>query len=195
MADLRVERGEEKRARLVTGARDVLHRNGVEKTTLADIAQASDIQLGTVYYHFKTKDDLVQAAVDAHIADMRGMLTSFERHRTPKARLKALLHALASQRLVLADHGCPHGSLCSELDKRGDALSQHAAQLIQLPIDWSERQFRELGRRDARDLAVAFLASYHGIALITNTLRDPDLMTREARRLERWIESLSHQAD
>lgn len=185
-----VERGVAKRARLVAGARDVLHRNGVENTTLADIAAASDIQLGTVYYHFKTKDDLVEAAIDAHLAEMRAMLESFEKKSTPKSRLKALLHALADQRLLVAEHGCPHGSLCSELDKRGDALSRHAAKLIQMPIDWSEQQFRELGRRDARDLAVAFLASYHGIALITNTLRDPDLMARETRRLERWIDSI-----
>lgn len=190
MTNSPVERGEAKRARLVAGARDTLHRNGVEKTTLADIAAASDIQLGTVYYHFKTKDDLVTAAVDAHLADMRAMLASFETKSTPKARLKALLHALADQRFIVAENGCPHGSLCSELDKRGDALSRHAADLIRVPIDWSEKQFRELGRRDARDLAVALLAAYHGIALITNTLRDPALMARETRRLERWIDSL-----
>ena len=53
------------------------------------------------------------------------------------------------------------------------------------------RQFRLLGRRDARDLAVALIASYQGIALLTNTFRDPELMAREARRLERWIDSLA----
>jgi hypothetical protein len=62
---------------------------------------------------------------------------------------------------------------------------------MKLPIDWAERQFRDLGRRDARDLAVALIASYQGIALLTNAFRDPDLMTREARRLERWIDSLA----
>jgi TetR/AcrR family transcriptional regulator, transcriptional repressor for nem operon len=48
-----------------------------------------------------------------------------------------------------------------------------------------------MGRRDARDLAVALIATYQGIALITNTLRDPELMTREGKRLERWIDSLA----
>jgi hypothetical protein len=54
-----------------------------------------------------------------------------------------------------------------------------------------DQQFRAIGRRDARDLAVALIAAYQGISLITNTFRDPELMTREARRLERWIDSLS----
>ena len=63
--------------------------------------------------------------------------------------------------------------------------------MLRLPIDWAEQQFRLMGRRDARDLAVAMIASYEGIALLTNTFRDPDLMTREERRLERWIDSLA----
>ena len=81
------------------------------------------------------------------------------------------------------------GSLCSELDKRADRLD--CGRLLELPIDWAERQFRLIGRRDARDLAVALMASYQGIALLTNTFRDPELMSREARRLERWIDSLA----
>ena len=39
-----------------------------------------------------------------------------------------------------------------------------------MPIAWAEAQFRALGRRDARELAVALIASYQGIALLTNTL-------------------------
>ena len=60
------------------------------------------------------------------------------------------------------------------------------------PIAWIEQQFKAMGRRDARDLAFALLASYEGIALLTNTFRDPELMIREGRRLERWIDSLDH---
>src|ERR1700737_326584 len=74
----------DKRQRLVEGARLVLHQQGVEKTTLADIAQAADVPVGNVYYYFKTKDELVQAAIDAHAHDIQTMLASFGRHRTPK---------------------------------------------------------------------------------------------------------------
>ena len=98
---------------------------------------------------------------------------------------------LTDQRELVAVSGCPQGSLCSELDKRGGELAGECAQLMAIPIDWVEKQFREMGRRDARDLAVALIASYQGIALLTNTFRDPDLMVREGRRLERWIDSLA----
>jgi len=62
---------------------------------------------------------------------------------------------------------------------------------MHMPVAWIEQQFKAMGRRDARDLAFALLASYEGIALLTNTFRDPELMVREGRRLERWIDSLA----
>ena len=94
------------------------------------------------------------------------------------------------QRDLAARYGCPQGSLCSELDKRDDGLDRSCAVLIRLPIDWAELQFRSMGRRDARDLAVALIAAFQGAALLTNTFRDPQLLVRQSRRLERWIESL-----
>jgi TetR/AcrR family transcriptional repressor of nem operon len=94
------------------------------------------------------------------------------------------------QRDLAARYGCPQWSLCSELDKRDDDLAGAAAELMRVPIAWAEKQFRAMGRRDAGDLALALIASYQGISLLTNTLRDPELMAREGRRLERWIDSL-----
>jgi AcrR family transcriptional regulator len=180
-----------KRARLVAGAREVIHRQGVEKTTIADIAQAAHVPVGNVYYYFKTKDELVAAAIDGHAGDVRALLDSLESGRSPQARLKALIRELTAHRDLAARYGCPLGSLCSELDKRPDGLNATCAQLLELPIDWAERQFRLMGRRDARDLAVALMASYQGIALLTNTFREPQLMARESRRLERWVDSLA----
>ena len=190
MTDSELGRQPGKRERLVAGAREVIHQQGVEKTTIADIALAAEVPVGNVYYYYKTKDELVVAAIDSHARDVDAMLDSLERHRTPQARLKALVRALTDRRELAASYGCPLGSLCSELDKRDDGLDRACAQLLQAPIAWAEQQFTALGRRDAHDLAIALIASYQGIALLTNTFRDPELMTREARRLERWIDSL-----
>jgi TetR/AcrR family transcriptional regulator, transcriptional repressor for nem operon len=179
-----------KRERLVEGAREVLHAQGVERTTLADIAQAADVPVGNVYYYFKTKDELVEAVLASRIDDVHAALAMLEQHRTPKARLKAFVRMLTAHAEETAQYGCPQGSLCSELDKRDDGPVQLCAELMRTPIDWAEEQFRAMGRRDARELAVALIASYQGIALLTNTFRDPKLMAQEGRRLERWIDSL-----
>ena len=120
-----------KRDRLVAGARETIYRQGVEATTIADIAEASDVPVGNVYYYFKSKDELVAAAIDSYAQDSRERLSQLE------------------------------------------------------------QQFKAMGRRDALDLAFALLASYEGTALLANTFRDPELMIREGRRLERWIDSLA----
>jgi len=114
-----------------------------------------------------------------------------QQHRTPRARLKGLVRLLVSQSDRVVLYGCPRGSLCSELEKQDNDLARACAELLRTPIDWVERQFKAMGRSDARDLAFALLASYQGIALFANTFRDPALMVREGRRLERWIDSLA----
>jgi AcrR family transcriptional regulator len=180
-----------KRERLVAAAREVMHQQGVERTTLADIAQTADVPLGNVYYYFKTKDDLIAAMIEDRLHDLEAALRSLERHRTPRARLKAFIKLFFGHPEVAARYGCPAGSLSSELGKREDPAARASARLLQLPIGWLEKQFSELGRPDAPELAIALMSSYEGAALLTNTLRDPKLMTTESRRLERWIDSLS----
>jgi TetR/AcrR family transcriptional regulator, transcriptional repressor for nem operon len=183
-------RAARKRERLIDGARAIIHAQGVEGTTLADIAQAAEVPLGNVYYYFKTKDELIEAVIASRRQDVQDALEALESHRTPKARLKAFVRMLVGQADLAARYGCPEGSLCSELDKREDGPGCSCAELMRVPIDWAERQFRAMGRRDARELAVALIASYQGVALLTNTFRDPQMMVQEGRRLERWIDSL-----
>jgi TetR/AcrR family transcriptional regulator, transcriptional repressor for nem operon len=179
-----------KRARLIAAAAETIYAAGVEKTTLADIAAAAGIPLGNVYYYFKTKDALVQAVVEAHLAEARTMLAAIDNaHQTPRERLKALFGALAQQSDLIARYGCPHGSLCQELGKRADGTPA-AAELMREPVEWAERQFAAMGRPDARDLAVQVIARYQGTALLTSAFRDPGLMEAEARRVAQWIDTL-----
>ncbi|MFD3553302.1 TetR/AcrR family transcriptional regulator [Streptomyces goshikiensis] len=181
-----------KRERLANAAAQVLHEQGVATTTLADIARAADVPVGNVYYYFKTKDQLVEAAIDAHARSLRQLLSALDALPAPQDRLKALLGGWVEQREVTARYGCPTGTLASELDKRADGLDANVAEVMRVLLDWAERQFRAMGRADdARELAVALIAAYQGISLLTNTFRDPELMASEGRRLERWIDSLA----
>ncbi|GIH97409.1 TetR/AcrR family transcriptional regulator [Planobispora siamensis] len=180
-----------KRERLAAAAVRILHEQGVEKTTLADIAKAAEVPVGNVYYYFKTKDQLIEAAIEAHRRDLGEMTASLDRLPTPQERLKALLNGWVEQRELAARFGCPTGTLASELDKRDDGLDRAIADVMRALLDWAELQFREMGRDDSRELAVALIAAYQGISLLTNTFRDPELMAVEGRRLERWIDSLA----
>ena len=186
-----IEQRPGKRGRLVAAATQLLHQQGIERTTLADIAKAADVPAGNVYYYFKTKDEVIAAVIEAHAQQIKTTLAAIDtRHRSPKSRLKAFVREFTAQGELVAQHGCPLGSLCSELGKRVRQPGFAEAGLMRLLIDWAEKQFRSLGRRDAHDLAVDLLAAYEGNALLANTLRDPSVLSRAARRLDHWIDEL-----
>jgi AcrR family transcriptional regulator len=183
-----------KRERLASAAADVFHRQGVERTTLSDIAQAADVPLGNVYYYFKTKDQLVEAALGAHRDQLADITTALDQLPDPAARLKALIAGWVGQREVAARYGCPFGTLATEIDKREDGpegLDRTAATVLRALIDWAREQFRQLGRADADELAVALVAAYQGMSVLANALRDPEVMTVQGRRLEEWIDTLA----
>ena len=181
----------DKRERLVAAAGQVLHEQGVEKTTLADIAHAADVPVGNVYYYFKTKDELVEAAIEAQLAGLRAWTAELEQLPDPADRLKALVGGWAEQRDRTAAHGCPTGSLASELNKRGDGPDRAAAHAIRVLVEWVAAQFRQLGREDADEQAVSLVADYQGASLLANTFRDPDLMSSQMNRLLRRIDGLA----
>jgi TetR/AcrR family transcriptional regulator, transcriptional repressor for nem operon len=191
MANSAGKTGGGKRERLVESATGLIHEQGVHRTTLADVAGRADVPLGNVYYYFKSKDELVGAVLDGYRVEAAALIQGFERHRSPQARLKALVRNWADMRDAVARHGCPMGTLCAELDKDDRGRDREAAAVIGLIIDWAESQYRQLGRSDARDLAVALFAGIQGAALLANTFRDPAILTRQGRLLERSIDALT----
>ena len=176
--------------RLVTSAADLMHRQGVPVTTLAQVAQAADVPPGNVYYYFKAKDDLVRAVIQARTEQIHGLISAADKRRTPAAALKALLRSWADMREIVASYGCPIGTLCADLDRRGDDIATEATGLLRLLLDWSAAKFRLMGRRDADDLAVALVGGVEGAALLSHSLRDAELMHTRMRAMERWVDSL-----
>ena len=77
------------------------------------------------------------------------------------------------------------------LDKSASGLGRNGAEVLSLIIDWAEGQFRQIGRHDARDLALALFSGIQGAALLANTFRDPEILRGQTRQLERWIDSLT----
>ena len=181
----------DKRERLIASAVELVYRDGVERPTLAQIAEAAGVPAGNVYYYFKTKDELIEAVVESRATEVTALLATLDRRRTPAARLKALAGNWMEFREIVADRGCPLGSLSVELVDHGDGLEQQAAKLFGPLIDWSEAQFRELGVRNPRDQALTLISTVQGAALLSSTLSDVDILSSQVHRLERWIDSLA----
>jgi TetR/AcrR family transcriptional repressor of nem operon len=180
-----------KRERLIASAIELFHQHGIEATTLAQIAEHADVPLGNVYYYFKTRDELLAAVIESRAAMVRDVLAGLDQRRTPKARLKGLTEMWTGDAGDIAENGCPMGSLCYELNNKHDELAGRAADLLRTVVEWTERQFRELGVRDPAGTALTFHARIQGAVLLSNTFGDAPLLKQEVRRLERWIDELT----
>lgn len=192
MADSTTRPG--KRERLICAAADLMHSQGVQRTTLAQVAEGADVPPGNVYYYFKTFDDLVDAVIDVRLEEVRANLARLDQRRTPRSRLKGLAALWHDSAEVVAVSGCPIGSLSSELNKFHDQSAEHATALLRTVLDFIERQFRELGRRDAAALAITMMSRIQGAALLANTFGDADVLVAEVRRVERWIDEVASAA-
>jgi TetR/AcrR family transcriptional repressor of nem operon len=180
-----------KRERLIASAAELCHRQGLERPTLAEIADAADVPPGNVYYYFKTKDELIEAVIDARAAEVRELLATLGRRRSPAARLKALAHNWVEARQLVANEGCPLGTLSVDANNHGDGIDRQAAKLFSDLVDWSAEQFHEMGVRDARDQALSLLSTVQGAAILSSAFHDPEILVDQVRRLERWIDSLA----
>ena len=189
MNDLAARPG--KRERLIAAAAELVHSRGVERTTLAQVAELADVPPGNVYYYFKSFADLIDAVIECHRTEIRTLLTSLDERRTPKARLKGLAENWMDAADMVATSGCPLGGLWSELNKLHDRTTDHAAVMLRELLEFIERQFRELGRRDPGGLALTMMARIQGAALMTNTLGDPAILRSEVRRIERWLDEVT----
>ncbi len=181
-----------KRDRLIEAAKIMFYQQGVTGTTLADIAQRAQIPLGNVYYHFRTKEALVEAVIQAHLQELQSLFAQLDRQPDPRQRLLGLLAAERASEHALARYGCPHGSLSQELNKEDGQPANIAVRLLQSYLDWAATQFRLLGKdaEEAKDFAMDLISSLQGTFLLTNSFRSPELLERKLQRLATWLRTL-----
>ena len=60
LAPERIRKGERTRTRILDAAADVLARKGYAAATLTEIASVAKMQAGSLYYHFDSKDAIVE---------------------------------------------------------------------------------------------------------------------------------------
>jgi AcrR family transcriptional regulator len=185
-------KGEKTRSDIVDCARQLFYEHGYDGTSFSDIVDASGLVRGNIYHYFKTKDDILVAVIDQHLADYRAVLTQWERESNdPKIRLLAFVEMITGRKADLVKYGCPIGTLNSELAKDRRDLQQAARALFDLFRDWLSARFRELGKTaDADTLALHLLGRAQGIAVISHIYRDAKLLQSETRLLQDWINQL-----
>jgi AcrR family transcriptional regulator len=179
------------RDHIVEAADQLFYRQGYEHTSFADIAGVVKISRGNFYFHFKSKDEILDAVINRRLADTRAMLDKWEiEGGTPADRIKSFIHILIANRADIKRYGCPVGTLCSELGKLNHAARPEANELFTLFRTWLRRQFVLLGReQDADALAMHILARSQGVATLASSFQDEDFIRQEVEQMCAWLDA------
>ncbi|MBE0530681.1 MAG: TetR/AcrR family transcriptional regulator [Rhodospirillales bacterium] len=178
------------RDHIIEAADRLFYRQGYEHTSFSDIADVVRISRGNFYYHFKTKDEILGAVIEARLANTQRMLDRWEAEgKTPADRIRSFIHILIANRADIKRYGCPVGTLCGELAKLGHASQGEANKLFTLFRVWLSRQFVLLGREaDADALAMHLLARSQGVATLASAFHDETFIKQEVRQMDDWLE-------
>ena len=65
-----MKRPNEMRERILTSVEELIATRGVNNFSLRDICDYLYISTGSLYYHFKTKDDIIMAIINKHFTEL-----------------------------------------------------------------------------------------------------------------------------
>lgn len=167
----------ETRRRVVKAAASAMRRLGPDRVSVAEIMGEVGLTHGGFYAHFKSKDALVGAAVEAAFAQSRRRLSTLARHADPEVLLAGLVDFYVS-----ADHrdhperGCPIALLSSDIPRQGaparEAFDTGVHGLIEIIAT------RLKGGEERLGLAGSLLAEMAGAVALSRAVSDPELSDR-----------------
>ncbi len=174
-------RGAATRERILSVASDLMYVQGVGGTSLDDVIEASGTGKSQLYHYFSDKDALVGEVVDTQI---ERVLTDQEPHLRRLDSFRGLERwrdaVVAGNRARRGAHGCPLGSLASELADQSETARRA---LVRGFERW--QSFFRVGLERMRDkgdldpaadpiaLAVGLLSALQGGLLLSQATRDP----------------------
>lgn len=186
-------RRNDKRVRLVEAARTLFHRQGVNVTTLANIASLANVPLGNVYYYFQSKDAIIKAVIELRKKQVHDTLSAIQTQTTdPRERLVALLNLDHETLQDAVEYGDSLGGLCQELSKESSEIASSAASIMEDVINWCAQQFEGMGKTvdHAKQYALSLISNIQGSRLLGLTFKNPDYITRQQEYLIQWIRAL-----
>ena len=87
-------KGEQTKARILETALTLFRERGYEETTMRAIADRAGVALGSAYYYFRSKEQLIQAFYGrTHEEHLLACAPILARERQLKARLRGVMHA------------------------------------------------------------------------------------------------------
>lgn len=190
------------REKIIQAAMELFWLKGYNSTSIADLLSRTQLNSGSLYYAFPSKQDVLIGVLEAYRDGIEAMLLepAWSQVSDPIEKIFALL---ASYRAMIVDsdcaYGCPIGSLALELHEPDPPVR---ALLAQNFAQWTaaiERCLAEAGKRlpkriDKRALAQFVLTTMEGGVMQARTHRDVAYFDRAVKQLRVHFELLEKTA-
>lgn len=191
------EKSEATRQQIIEATDDLLYHKGFNLMSFSDIATASGVPRGNLYYYFKTKDEVLSAVIEYRLLNMKDMLASWTQDiSSPLERLMRFSVIPLNELKNVTRYGCPMGSLTTELGKSQQNLRNVAKRQLDLFLDWLTLQFQLMApKEDAAGLAQHLLVRSQGISTLAQTYESPELVQREVAAVGDWLQEIAARAE
>jgi TetR/AcrR family transcriptional repressor of nem operon len=198
-------KGELTRQRVIEQAAPVFNQRGYWGCSLRDLMNATGLEKGGIYHHFRDKDDLAAAAFD-HNVELMGtrIRAALAGHRLALDRLRAVLEVY---RGFVVDPpflgGCPIMNAATDSDDTHPML-RHKVQeaMARLRDDTIARVVaRGVERGELKadtepgTVATVVVSTLEGALMLCHLYDDPAPMTVATDHLDRYLTSLSEEAN
>jgi len=177
----KVDVADERRAHIMQAALTCFTRRGYNNTTMDDIAAKSGLSKGTLYWYFKSKDDLFAAAIRSFLMDVgEGAVAALEQCTTASDKLCALAQSAANLSKKVEGFFSLFLEFWASSPRREEAGQLWVGLLTQykdVVVEVIEEGVRngEFKPVDAEQLVWALLAAYDGLAAYIMLIPDMDL--------------------
>ncbi|MCM8561647.1 TetR/AcrR family transcriptional regulator [Pseudomonas shahriarae] len=158
--------------RIIKEASVRFRRDGIGATGLQPLMKALNLTHGGFYAHFKSKNELVEKALQAASAELDAHCAMLFNQERP---LEAFIDSYLSEwHHTSPDQGCPLPTMSSELGQRGQQ-----SPTTDTVLDARLKQIETaLGSPNADEQSLVMMSTLVGALVLARSVENPELATR-----------------
>lgn len=161
---------------ILENAKKVFEQYGFQKTTMEDIARSMSKGKSTLYYYFKSKEEIFERVVDQELTNFfRDILKAVEKETTGKDKLKAYcrirlkrIDRLSNLSFVLKDDLVQNLGMVMKIRKKHETEQIQIVKEI-LDFGMQRREFKKISLRVCEQLSSMYAMLFKGMELPTFT--------------------------
>lgn len=109
---------------ILSSATNLIAKNGVQNTSLADIAKDVNISKGTLYYHYASKNDIIYDIADTHLEVITSAILNCVKNVKSKNSQIEMVNLILEKISTIESRGRVHMYLICEAITSNDDLKE-----------------------------------------------------------------------